>query len=83
MARVINQLYRCGANVIYGQLGEVHVSGHACQERSSSCTLLVKPKYFLPIHGEYSKLWQHAELAEALGTGRKTSSSRRSVRSSR
>ena len=68
VARVINQLYRCGANVIYGQLGEVHVSGHACQEEIKLLHALVKPKYFLPIHGEYSKLWQHAELAEALGT---------------
>ncbi len=68
VARVINQLYRCGANVIYGQLGEVHVSGHACQEEIKLLHALVKPKYFLPIHGEYSQLWQHAELAEALGT---------------
>ncbi len=68
VARVINQLYRCGANVIYGQLGEVHVSGHACQEEIKLLHVLVNPKYFLPIHGEYANLWQHAELAEALGT---------------
>ena len=68
MARVINQLYRCGANVIYGQLGEVHVSGHACQEEIKLLHVLIKPKYFIPIHGEYSKLWQHAELADTLGT---------------
>ena len=68
VARVINQLYRCGANVIYGQLGEVHVSGHACQEEIKLLHVLLKPKYFIPIHGEYSKLWQHAELADTLGT---------------
>lgn len=68
VSRVINQLYRCGANVIYGQLGEVHVSGHACQEEIKLLHVLTNPKYFIPIHGEYAKLWQHAELAEALGT---------------
>lgn len=68
VARVINQLYRCGANVVYGQLGEVHVSGHACQEEIKLLHVLCKAQYFLPIHGEYAKLWQHAELAESLGT---------------
>ena len=68
IARVINQLYRCGANVIYGQIAEVHVSGHACQEELKLLHVLLKPKYFVPVHGEYSKLWQHAELAESLGT---------------
>ena len=67
VARVINQLYRCGANVIYGQLGDVHVSGHACQEEIKLLHILCKAQYFIPIHGEYSKLWQHAELAESLG----------------
>ncbi len=67
IARVINQLYRCGANVVYGQLGEVHVSGHACQEEIKLLHVLCKAQYFIPIHGEYSKLWQHAELAETLG----------------
>ncbi len=68
VARVINQLYRCGATVVYGQLGEVHVSGHACQEEIKLLHTLCNAKYFIPIHGEYSKLWQHAELAESLGT---------------
>ncbi len=67
IGRVINQLYRCGANVIYGQIAEVHVSGHACQEEIKLLHVLVNPKYFIPYHGEYSKLWQHAELAESLG----------------
>ncbi|MBN1777204.1 MAG: ribonuclease J [Clostridiales bacterium] len=68
IARVINQLYRCGANVIYGQIAEVHVSGHACQEELKLLHVLLRPKYFVPIHGDYSKLWQHAELAESVGT---------------
>jgi len=67
ISRVINQLYRCGANVIYGQIAEVHVSGHACQEEIKLLHVLVNPQYFIPYHGEYSKLWQHAELAESLG----------------
>ncbi len=52
VARVINQLYRCGANVMYGQLGEVHTSGHACQEEIKLQNVLDKPKSFKPIHGE-------------------------------
>ena len=67
VARVINQLYHCGANVIHGQLGEVHVSGHACQEEIKLLHALIKPKYFIPIHGEYANLWQHAVMAEQLG----------------
>lgn len=68
IGKIINELYRKGAEVIYDKLEGLHVSGHACQEEIKLLHALVKPKYFLPIHGEYSKLWQHAELAEALGT---------------
>ncbi len=68
VSRVINQLYRCGAEVIYEALAEVHVSGHACQEELKLMHALVKPKYFIPVHGEYRMLWQHAELAESMGT---------------
>ena len=70
VSRVINQLYRCGAEVIYEALAEVHVSGHACQEELKLMHTLVKPKYFIPVHGEYRMLWQHAELAEMLGEKR-------------
>jgi ribonuclease J len=70
VSRVINQLYRCGADVIYDALAEVHASGHACQEEIKLMHTLVKPKYFIPVHGEYRMLWQHAELAESLGTPR-------------
>lgn len=70
VSRVINQLYRCGAEVIYEAMAEVHVSGHACQEEIKLMHTLVKPRYFIPVHGEYRMLWQHAELAEALGMDR-------------
>ena len=67
LSRVINQLYRCGAQVVYHKLEAVHVSGHACQEELKLMHALVKPKYFIPVHGEYRMLWQHAELAESMG----------------
>ena len=67
ISRVINQLYRCGAQVVYEAMAEVHVSGHARQEELKLIHALVKPKYFIPVHGEYRMLWQHAELAEAMG----------------
>lgn len=64
---VINNLYRKGADVIYGALEEVHVSGHACKEEIKLMHSLVNPKYFIPVHGEYRHLMQHAELAESMG----------------
>ena len=67
ISRVINQLYRCGAQVVYHKMEAVHVSGHACQEELKLMHALVKPKYFIPVHGEYRMLWQHAELAESMG----------------
>ncbi len=70
VSRVINQLYRCGAQVIYEAMAEVHVSGHACQEELKLIHTLTKPKYFIPVHGEYRMLWQHAELAETMGMPR-------------
>ncbi len=70
VSRVINQLYRCGAEVIYEAMAEVHVSGHACQEELKLMHTLVRPKYFIPVHGEYRMLWQHAELAESMGMSR-------------
>lgn len=71
ISRVINQLYRCGAQVVYDRLAAVHVSGHACQEELKLIHALVRPQYFIPVHGEYRMLWQHAELAEAMGMSRK------------
>ena len=67
ISRVINQLYRCGAQVIYSAMAEVHVSGHACQEELKLMHALARPKYFIPIHGEYRMLYQHAELALNMG----------------
>lgn len=64
---VINKLYRLGAVVVYSALSAVHVSGHACQEELKLIYTLVKPKYFIPVHGEYRHLKQHAMLVEKLG----------------
>ena len=70
VSRVINQLYRCGAEVIYDAMADVHASGHAFQEELKLMHALVKPHYFIPVHGEYRMLWQHAELAESMGMPR-------------
>lgn len=67
VSRVVNQLFKNGAEVIYEDLAEVHVSGHACQEELKLMHSLVKPKFFLPVHGEFRHLKQHAELAVKLG----------------
>lgn len=67
ISRVINQLFKKGAEVIYEALADVHVSGHACQEELKLMHTLVKPKFFIPVHGEYRHLKQHAELAIKLG----------------
>ncbi len=67
VSRVINQLFEKGANVIYDPLAEVHTSGHACQEELKLMHKLVKPKYFIPVHGEYRHLKQHGNLAVGMG----------------
>lgn len=67
ISNVINELYRKGAEVIYHSLEDVHVSGHACQEELKLIHRLLKPKYFMPIHGEYRHLKRHGMLAESLG----------------
>ncbi len=67
VSRVINQLVRTGANVIYEALAEVHVSGHARQEELKLIHALTKPKFFIPIHGEYRHLYHHANLAKSMG----------------
>ena len=54
--RVINNLYKLGANVVYESLENVHVSGHACREEHKIMHTLLKPKYFIPVHGEYRHL---------------------------
>ena len=65
--RVINNLYKKGANVVYESLEKIHVSGHACQEEHKILHNLLDPKFFIPVHGEYRHLKRHALLAEELG----------------
>lgn len=65
--RVINELFKKGADVIYEALADIHVSGHAFKEELKLMHKLVKPKFFLPVHGEYRHLKQHANLAHSLG----------------
>ena len=67
VSRVINNLFRKGVIVIYEALYEVHVSGHACKGELKLIHSLTKPKYFMPVHGEYRHLVQHAMLAASMG----------------
>lgn len=67
ISNVINLLYRRGAQVLYEAVSEIHVSGHACREEQKLMINLVKPKYFIPVHGEYRHLVMHAQLAEEVG----------------
>ncbi len=67
VGRVINELMKLGAEVIYEKMYEVHVSGHACQEELKMMMGIVKPKYFVPVHGEQKHLRKHAFLAESVG----------------
>ncbi|CAN2046417.1 Ribonuclease J1 [Candidatus Magnetomoraceae bacterium gMMP-1] len=71
IANIINKLYRRGADVIYEKISAIHVSGHAFQEELKMMINLTKPKYFIPIHGEYRHLTHHARLAEQTGIPRK------------
>ena len=72
VSKVINQLFKKGAEVIYGSQENIHVSGHACQEELKLMQTLVKPKHFIPVHGEYRHLKQHGELATKLGLDEKS-----------
>lgn len=67
ISKLIDELFKKGAEVIYNALEEVHVSGHACQEELKLMHTLIKPKFFMPVHGEYRHLRQHGLLAESLG----------------
>lgn len=67
VGKIVNEMYRRGVNVYHDSTVEVHVSGHACQEELKLMHALTKPKYFMPIHGEYRHLIRHKELAEELG----------------
>ena len=72
VARTVDQLFRSGADVIYGpgSISGVHVSGHGCQDELKLMLNLIKPKYFIPIHGEYRMLRLHSDLAESVGVPR-------------
>ncbi len=70
IAKIINNLFRKGANVIYEKISDIHVSGHAFKEELQMMMEMVRPTYFIPIHGEYRHLYHHARLAEAAGIGR-------------
>lgn len=72
VGRTVDELFRLGAHVIYGpgSISGVHVSGHGSQEELKLMLNLIKPKYFIPIHGEYRMLRQHAQLGEAVGIER-------------
>ncbi|MCL2014411.1 MAG: ribonuclease J [Oscillospiraceae bacterium] len=65
--RVINDLMRLGAKVVYEKMYDVHVSGHACQDELKMVIALTKPRYFIPVHGEYKHIKSHAELAIDMG----------------
>ncbi len=67
ISKVIDDLMAIGAEVIYNALQDIHVSGHACQEEQKLMLTLVKPKFFIPVHGEYRQLIAHAETAKLLG----------------
>lgn len=67
MGKVINQLYQNGAKVVYDRTADVHVSGHAQREELRLMFTLTKPKFFIPVHGEFRHLYTHGELAEQMG----------------
>ena len=67
VSKVVNELMKRGANVVYERMYDVHVSGHACQEELKLMMSIVKPKYFIPLHGEQKHLMKHAMLARQMG----------------
>ncbi len=67
ISKVIDDLMQIGAEVVYSSLEAVHVSGHACQEEQKLILALTKPKYFIPVHGEYRQLRAHSETAQSMG----------------
>lgn len=67
VSNVINDLMEIGAEVVYSALEDIHVSGHACQEEQKLILALARPKYFIPVHGEYRQLRAHAETAKKMG----------------
>ena len=71
VSNVVDQLIEKGAEVIYSDIAETHVSGHACREELKLMHSLIRPRFFMPVHGEYRHLQKHAQLAEYLGMSNK------------
>ncbi len=71
VGRVVNELLKLGSEVVYEKMYDVHVSGHACREELKIIFSVVKPKYFIPVHGEQKHLLKHAELAVSMGMSEK------------
>ena len=67
VSKVIDDLMQLGAEVVYSALADIHVSGHACQEEQKLIMALAKPKFFIPVHGEYRQLRAHSETAQLMG----------------
>ena len=67
VSKVVNELMKRGANVVYEKMYDVHVSGHACQEELKLLMSLVRPKFYIPLHGEQKHLYKHALLAQTMG----------------
>ncbi len=67
ISKVVNQLFKKGANVVYESIADIHVSGHACQEELKLMLTLTRPKFFMPVHGEYRHLKRHSMLAQKIG----------------
>ncbi|MCT4781866.1 MULTISPECIES: ribonuclease J1 [Exiguobacterium] len=73
VGKTIDQLYKAGADVVYGKLTNIHTSGHGSQQEQLLMIRLLNPKFFMPIHGEYRMLKKHAELAESVGISKENS----------
>lgn len=73
VSRVINELVKKGANVIYKAIEDIHVSGHACEEELKLIHSIVRPKFFMPVHGEYKHLRKHSLIAQQLGLKKENS----------
>ena len=71
VSKVINSIMKRGVEVVYSSLEHIHVSGHACQEEQKLLLELVKPKYFLPVHGEIRQLYAHRATAVEMGIDKK------------
>lgn len=67
VSNIVNKLFEKGAQVIYSDIADIHVSGHACEEELKLMHVIMKPKFFMPVHGEYRHLMAHAAIAENLG----------------